>query len=76
MSVEAAATVCVHALSDAADDDAATGGPDPARRIYPTIAVVTDDGYRRLPDEQVSAITGEVMRARMDSPGGPVAPLR
>ncbi len=63
-------------LYDAADDDTATGGPDPTRRIYPTIAVVTDDGYRRLPEDEVSAIADEVMRARMDNPGGPVAPLR
>ncbi|HEY8480000.1 MAG TPA: proteasome subunit beta [Spirillospora sp.] len=76
LSVEDAATVCVHALYDAADDDTATGGPDPVRRIYPTIAVVTADGYRRLPEEQVSAISEEVVRARMDNPGGPLAPLR
>ncbi|MEO3827518.1 proteasome subunit beta [Actinomadura sp. B10D3] len=76
LSLEDAATVCVHALYDAADDDAATGGPDPTRRIYPTIAVVTDDGYRRLPEEQVSAIADEVVRGRMDRPGGPAAPLR
>ncbi|WUI04336.1 proteasome subunit beta [Spirillospora sp. NBC_00431] len=76
LSLEDAATVCVQALYDAADDDSATGGPDAARRIYPTIAVVTEDGYRRLPEEQVSAIAGDVMRARMDAPNGPVAPLR
>nr|WP_246237159.1 proteasome subunit beta [Actinomadura chibensis] len=76
LSLEDAATVCVQALYDAADDDTATGGPDPARRIYPTIAVVTADGYRRLPDEQVSAIADEVLRARLDAPNGPVAPLR
>lgn len=76
LSVEDAATVCVQALYDAADDDAATGGPDPARRIYPTIAVVTGGGYRRLPEDEVSAVAEEVMRARMDNPGGPTAPLR
>ncbi|MFS2293292.1 MAG: proteasome subunit beta [Actinomadura sp.] len=76
LSLEDAATVCVHALYDAADDDTATGGPDPSRRIYPTIAAVTGDGYRRLPEDQVSAIADEVMQSRMDNPGGPVAPLR
>ncbi|TMQ92923.1 proteasome subunit beta [Actinomadura soli] len=76
LSLEDAAAVCVQALYDAADDDSATGGPDLARRIYPTIAVVTADGYRRLPEEQVSAIAEDVMRARMDAPNGPVAPLR
>ncbi|TDE38589.1 proteasome subunit beta [Actinomadura sp. 6K520] len=76
LSEEDAATVCVQALYDAADDDAATGGPDAARRIYPTIAVVTADGYRRLHQDEVSAIADEVLRARMDNPGGPLAPLR
>ena len=76
LSVEDAATVCVHALYDAADDDTATGGPDLARRIYPTIAAVTADGYRQLPEEQVSAIAAEVLEGRMRDPNGPVAPLR
>ncbi|MEV0666061.1 proteasome subunit beta [Actinomadura luteofluorescens] len=76
LSLEDAATVSVQALYDAADDDTATGGPDPARRIYPTIAVVTADGYRRLPDEQVAAIADDVVRGRTERPGGPVAPLR
>ncbi|GAA4329270.1 proteasome subunit beta [Actinomadura luteofluorescens] len=76
LSLEDAATVCVQALYDAADDDTATGGPDPARRIYPTIAVVTADGYRRLPGEQVAAISEDVLRTGTERPGGPVAPLR
>ncbi|MGI5200957.1 proteasome subunit beta [Spirillospora sp. CA-108201] len=76
LSLEDAATVCVQALYDAADDDTATGGPDPTRRIYPTVAVVTADGYRALPAEQVEAITGEVVRGRGERPGGPAAPLR
>ncbi|WP_067465713.1 proteasome subunit beta [Actinomadura macra] len=76
LSIRDAATVCVQALYDAADDDTATGGPDPARRIYPTIAVVTEDGYRALPEDEVSAIAGEVLEGRLTAPGGPVAPLR
>ncbi len=76
MSEEDAALACVQALYDAADDDSATGGPDAARRIYPTVAVVTGDGYRRLPEEQISAIAGEVLDGRLRAPDGPVAPLR
>ncbi|MGI5329146.1 proteasome subunit beta [Actinomadura nitritigenes] len=76
LSIEDAAAVCVQALYDAADDDTATGGPDLARRIYPTIAAVTADGYRQLPEEQVSAIAAEVLEGRMRDPNGPVAPLR
>ncbi|RSN70870.1 proteasome subunit beta [Actinomadura sp. WAC 06369] len=76
MSERDAATVCVHALYDAADDDSATGGPDRARRIYPTIAVVTDDGYRALGEDEVAEIVDEVVTGRMEHPDGPVAPLR
>ncbi|HZB31495.1 MAG TPA: proteasome subunit beta [Streptosporangiaceae bacterium] len=71
-----AALVCVQALYDAADDDSATGGPDLTRRIYPVIASVTADGFRRLPDEEVGALAQAVVDARYEAPGGPTAPLR
>jgi proteasome beta subunit len=71
-----AALVCVQALYDAADDDSATGGPDLTRRIYPVIASVTADGFRRLPDEEVGALAQAVVDARYEAPGGPAAPLR
>ncbi|MFB4318656.1 proteasome subunit beta [Actinomadura sp. 21ATH] len=76
LSIEDAATVCVQALYDAADDDSATGGPDRARGLYPVVSVVTDDGYRRLPEAQVAGIAEAVVEARHANPGGPVAPLR
>jgi proteasome beta subunit len=66
----------LHALYDAADDDAATGGPDLTRRIFPVVSAVTADGYRRLPDEQVGALVETVIETRMRAPGGPAAPLR
>ncbi|GAA2591211.1 proteasome subunit beta [Actinomadura fulvescens] len=76
LSEDDAAAVCVQALYDAADDDAATGGPDLTRRLYPVIASVTADGYRRLPEDRVAAIVNEVVQARHDRPDGPAAPLR
>ena len=48
-------TAVVQALYDAADDDSATGGPDVTRRIFPVVGVITADGYRRLPDDEVAA---------------------
>jgi proteasome beta subunit len=36
--------VAVEALVDASQEDAATGGPDPTRGIFPTIVVVTAEG--------------------------------
>jgi proteasome beta subunit len=71
-----AITVCMHALYDAADDDSATGGPDLTRQIYPVVAVVTADGFRRLAGEEAGEYARAVVAERMESPGGPIAPLR
>jgi proteasome beta subunit len=76
LSAEDAALVCVQSLYDAADDDSATGGPDLARRIFPVVASVTSDGYRRLGEDEVGALAQAVVDGRYDSPGGPTAPLR
>ncbi|MEW2359917.1 proteasome subunit beta [Spirillospora sp. NPDC029432] len=76
LSAEDAALVCVQALYDAADDDSATGGPDLARRIFPVVAAVDADGYRRLGEDEVGALAQAVVDGRYDSPGGPTAPLR
>ncbi|MFC4587134.1 proteasome subunit beta [Sphaerisporangium corydalis] len=67
---------CVHALYDAADDDSATGGPDVSRKIWPLISVITDEGYRRLSDEEVEGYVRQVLDLRMADPDGPTAPLR
>jgi len=76
MAEGAAITVCMQALYDAADDDSATGGPDLTRRIYPVVAVVTEDGFRRLTDDEAGEYVQAVVAERMESPGGPIAPLR
>jgi len=75
-SAEEAAVAAVQALYDAADDDSATGGPDLFRKIFPVVAVVTEDGYRRLPDEELSTLVTGVLDARRAVPDGPRAPLR
>ncbi len=65
-----AVRLCVEALYDAADDDSATGGPDLTRKIYPVVLSVTDDGLRRLPDDEVGAVVQSVVDGRMSNPGG------
>ena len=75
LSADDAVTASVQALYDAADDDSATGGPDLTRRIYPVVAVVGPEGYRRLSDDEVGEFVGAVIAGRMHSPGGPRAPL-
>ena len=76
MAERDAITVCMQALYDAADDDSATGGPDLTRQIYPVVAVVTEDGFRRLTDDEAGDYARAVVAERTESPDGPVAPLR
>ncbi len=75
-TIDDAALCAVQSLYDAADEDSATGGPDLARRIFPVVSIVSADGYRRLSDDEVGAIVDTVVAARMQNPGGPLAPLR
>ena len=76
MSADDTMLACMQALYDAADDDSATGGPDVTRRIYPVVATVTADGFRRLSDEASGEYASAVINARMRAPDGPPAPLR
>jgi len=76
MPVDDAVLACVQALYDAADDDSATGGPDLARHIFPVVATITADGYRRLSEAEAEDVAGQVVRERLARPDGPRAPLR
>jgi proteasome beta subunit len=69
------ATAVVQALYDAADDDSGTGGPDLARRIFPIVTVITEDGFRRLSEAEVSEIARTVHEGRLQLPNGPQAPV-
>ena len=76
MPESTAVVACVQALYDAADDDSATGGPDVTRGIWPVVAAVTADGYRRLPDDEIGQVVRAVLDGRMRSPDGPQAPVQ
>jgi proteasome beta subunit len=75
LTPEQAGTLVVQALYDAADDDSATGGPDMARRIFPIVTVITDEGFRRLPDTETSEIARAIHERRLEEPDGPRAAL-
>ena len=76
MQISDAVLACVQALYDAADDDSATGGPDLTRRIFPVVATITADGFRRLTDDESASYAQQVVDGRMRAPDGPLAPLR
>ncbi len=76
LSREDAVTAAVQSLYDAADDDTATGGPDVHRKIYPMVDVITEEGHRRLPTDEIAEVAEAIVRARSERPEGPIAPLR
>jgi proteasome beta subunit len=59
--------VAAEALIDAADDDAATGGPDATRGIWPVMLTVTSTGADDVPESEVTAAVEDVLAARRQS---------
>ena len=76
MQAADAVLACLQALYDAADDDSATGGPDLPRRIFPVVATITADGFRKLPAAEAAQVAEQVIRERLANPDGPPAALR
>jgi proteasome beta subunit len=68
-----AALAALQALWDAADDDSATGGPDINRRIFPIVAVITEDGFERLPEAETEELSRAMAEQRGTRPDGPNA---
>jgi proteasome beta subunit len=66
LSQDEAIDVALHALWDAADEDAATGGPDLVRGIYPLIAIIDADGYHELDDEEIAPRVERVIAQRRE----------
>jgi proteasome beta subunit len=75
LTEDQATTLVVQALYDAADDDSATGGPDVARRIFPIVTVITEDGFKKLSEDESSEIARSIIERRLEQPDGPRAEL-
>ncbi len=69
LSSQDAVDLALRSLFAAADEDAATGGPDLVRRIFPTVAVIEADGYRALTDEEVEARANDLIGGREEGAG-------
>ena len=52
---DAAIEAAVESLVDAGEADVATGGPDPIRGIFPSIFLVTAEGWDEVPVDEVRA---------------------
>ncbi|MEU8756429.1 proteasome subunit beta [Streptomyces chartreusis] len=73
MSRHEAVLAALHALYDAADDDSATGGPDINRRIFPSVSLITEDGFERLSEPETEELSREMVDQRHRRPDGPNA---
>jgi proteasome beta subunit len=56
-----AVRAAVESLRDASEEDAATGGPDPVRGIYPSMVVITSEGCSDVPQDEVRAAYEELV---------------
>ncbi len=59
-----ALSVAVEALVAAAEEDAATGGPDMKRGIFPNIVTVTTEGVSEVADDELAEIAASVLERR------------
>lgn len=55
LSRDEAVDLAARSLWEAADADSATGGPDTLRGIYPIVAVIDADGWKRIDDDDLAA---------------------
>jgi len=58
--------LAVQGLYEAADEDSATGGPDAVRGIYPTVATITVEGFREVPEEEVAERFAALIRDKTE----------
>lgn len=64
LTEDEAVAVAVEALYDAADDDSATGGPDPVRQLWPVVYTVNRAGARRVSERELGGIAGSIIESR------------
>lgn len=58
--------LAVEALCNAAEEDVATGGPDPTRGIYPTVKTVSATGITDVPSERVAPFYAAFLEKRRE----------
>ena len=62
-----AVRIAIRALSNAAEEDVGTGGPDLLRRIFPIVKIVDAHGVRDIEDSQLATICQELVTEERES---------
>jgi proteasome beta subunit len=65
-----AVEIAVESLGDAAEEDAATAGPDPVHGIYPTVFLIDSEGAREVEEESIEAVSRSVLDRRTEASRG------
>ena len=65
-----ATQLAANAIFEASEEDSATGGPDLIRDVFPTISLITQDGYSAVPHSDVSLIFNKIIENRISRNGG------
>lgn len=60
LSESSAVELACRGLWEAAESDAATGGPDGLRHIYPIVAIIDSQGWRRIDDTQLADVFSSI----------------
>ena len=70
LSADESIAATITALTDAADQDRATGGIDLQRRIFPIISLATEERIRRVDDDEIESIYRALIEERTVAVGG------
>ena len=65
LSEQTAIRVALQALANAADEDVGTGGPDPIRKIYPTMKLVNAQGVQDIEESTLAALWEQLTQDRL-----------
>ena len=74
LSADDAVDLVLSALYQAADEDSATGGPDPIRGIFPIVATISAEGFDRIGDDAVAARFEALLQRMSTERGGSAQP--
>ena len=66
LELEDAIKYGIEALFDAADEDVGTGGPDLMRGIFPTVAAISGEGMREIPEDEIQRLFEQLIDERSD----------
>jgi proteasome beta subunit len=70
MTRDDAVRIAVQALTDAADEDRATGGIDVVRGIFPILDYCTSDGIQSVPEQEIEQVYRDIVASQSRRGGG------